>query len=78
MKRFWPGLAHHRPSDRTARTASARASSASGYPSHPLAQGLVEAAGVPLLVPSANISGDAAGDDRRRSAARSSPTSSTS
>jgi tRNA A37 threonylcarbamoyladenosine synthetase subunit TsaC/SUA5/YrdC/protein-tyrosine-phosphatase len=26
-------------------------------PSHPLAQGLVEAAGVPLLVPSANISG---------------------
>lgn len=58
MKRFWPGsltlvlpTQHEDGSD--AGLIGFR------YPSHPLAQGLVEAAGVPLLVPSANLSGKA-------------------
>lgn len=56
MKRFWPGsltlvlpTQHEDGSD--AGLIGFR------YPAHPLAQGLVRAAGVPLLVPSANLSG---------------------
>ncbi|MDA1193973.1 MAG: L-threonylcarbamoyladenylate synthase [Planctomycetota bacterium] len=56
MKRFWPGsLTLVLP------TLHADGSAAGligfRYPAHPLAQGLVKAAGVPLLVPSANLSG---------------------
>ena len=55
MKRFWPGsLTLVLP------TKHADGSDAGligfRYPAHPLAQGLVKAAGVPLLVPSANLS----------------------
>jgi L-threonylcarbamoyladenylate synthase len=58
IKRFWPGpvtlvLPTTRPDGTSGGLVGFR------YPSHPLAQGLVEAAGVPLLVPSANLSGDA-------------------
>ena len=56
IKRFWPGpltlvLPTTRPDGTDGGLVGFR------YPSHPLAQGLVEAAGVPLLVPSANLSG---------------------
>ncbi len=56
IKRFWPGsltivLPTQHPDGSAAGLIGFR------YPSHPLAQGLVEAAGVPLLVPSANLSG---------------------
>ncbi|MDJ0522784.1 MAG: L-threonylcarbamoyladenylate synthase [Planctomycetota bacterium] len=57
MKRFWPGSL-----TLVVPTQHADGSDAGligfRYPSHPLAQGLVEAAGVPLLVPSANLSGE--------------------
>ena len=56
IKRFWPGpltlvLPTKHPDGSEAGLIGFR------YPDHPLAQGLVKAAGVPLLVPSANISG---------------------
>ena len=56
IKRFWPGPL-------TIVLPSKNGDGAKGglvgfrYPSHPLAQGLVEATGVPLFVPSANLSG---------------------
>jgi tRNA threonylcarbamoyl adenosine modification protein (Sua5/YciO/YrdC/YwlC family) len=56
MKRFWPG-----PLTIVLPTVAPDGSEGGWigfrYPDHPLAQGLVRAAGVPLLVPSANISG---------------------
>ncbi len=57
MQRFWPGsLTLVLPSS----TLDGSPGPLIGfrYPSHPLAQGLVKAAGVPLLVPSANLSGE--------------------
>ena len=56
IKRYWPGsltvvLPTRHPDGSAAGLIGFR------YPSHPLAQGLVQAAGVPLLVPSANLSG---------------------
>jgi tRNA threonylcarbamoyl adenosine modification protein (Sua5/YciO/YrdC/YwlC family) len=56
MQRFWPGsltlvLPSGTPDGSPGPLVGFR------YPSHPLAQGLVKAAGVPLLVPSANLSG---------------------
>jgi len=56
MKRYWPGaLTVVLPTEHA--DGSAAGLIGFRYPSHPLAQGLVEAAGVPLLVPSANLSG---------------------
>lgn len=57
MKRFWPGsltlvLPTKHEDGTDANLIGFR------YPAHPLAQGLVKAAGVPLLVPSANLSGE--------------------
>jgi protein-tyrosine phosphatase len=56
MQRFWPGaltlvLPCRAPDGAPGALVGYR------YPSHPLALGLVRAAGVPLLVPSANLSG---------------------
>ena len=50
MKRFWPGALTLVLEDENKKLAGFR------LPDHPLARGLVRAAGVPLLVPSANIS----------------------
>lgn len=56
IRRFWPGpLTLVLPT--TLPDGSAGGLEGFRYPSHPLAQGLVKAAGVPLLVPSANLSG---------------------
>lgn len=51
MKRFWPGALTLVLQDENKQLAGFR------LPDHPLARGLVRAAGVPLLVPSANLSG---------------------
>jgi protein-tyrosine phosphatase len=51
MKRFWPGPLTLVLTDREGRLSGFR------LPSSPLARGLVREAGVPLLVPSANLSG---------------------
>jgi len=54
MKRFWPGPLTLVLPDKAGGLAGFR------LPSHPLARGLVRAAGVPLYVPSANLSGNPA------------------
>lgn len=62
MQRFWPGsLTLVLPTRHTGGSDDGSDAGLIGfrYPTHPLAQGLVEAAGVPLLVPSANLSGEA-------------------
>ena len=57
MKRFWPGsLTLVLPTTHEDGTSAGLIGFR--YPAHPLAQGLVKAAGVPLLVPSANLSGE--------------------
>jgi len=58
IRRFWPGsLTLVLPTKRSDGTPAGLVGFR--YPAHPLAQGLVDAAGVPLLVPSANLSGHA-------------------
>jgi L-threonylcarbamoyladenylate synthase len=58
MRRFWPGsLTLVMPTQHD--DGSDAGLIGFRYPAHPLAQGLVKAAGVPLLVPSANLSGKA-------------------
>jgi len=60
MQRFWPGsLTLVLPT--RAEDGTAAGLVGFRYPSHPLAQGLVEATGLPLLVPSANFSGEPKG-----------------